>query len=227
VTPGLRLLDPRPISHRQFDLLLGGVAVEVDLEQPIEGTPSHFDALPQVQDEIARIREIFGAEQPPLQDKDFVEKRLGEELDRQPYTVVHLATHGRFDRDPDKSFLLTYDGQLTMEELEEFVKYSEFREEPVELLGLSACETAAGDERAALGLAGVGVKAGARSVLASLWQVEDKAAANLVIGFYERLQDPAISKAKALQGAQLEMVRSGSGRHPGLWSPFVLIGNWL
>jgi CHAT domain-containing protein len=227
VTPGLRLLDPEPIPRDQVKLLLGGLSEEVELKSPIEGTKSHFDALPGVHDEIEGIRAIFGTAEPPLQDQDFQEARLGEELDRQPYTIVHLATHGTFDRDPDKSFLLTYDGQLTMDELEQFVKYSEFREAPVELLGLSACETAAGDERAALGLAGVGVKAGARSVLASLWQVEDQAAAELVTAFYERLQDPTISKAQALRAAQLEMAGNAARGHPGLWAPFVLIGNWL
>jgi CHAT domain-containing protein len=227
VAPGLQLLDPKPIQRGQMSLLLGGLSEEVELQTPIEGTPSHFDALPGVDDEIERIRAIFGTEKSLLLGEDFQETRLGEELDRQPYTVVHLATHGKFDRDPDKSFLLTYDGQLTMDELEQFVKYSEFRETPVELLGLSACETAAGDERAALGLAGAGVKAGARSVLASLWQVEDRAAADLFTAFYKHLRSPTTSKAAALREAQLEMAGDASRGHPGLWAPFVLIGNWL
>jgi len=92
---------------------------------------------------------------------------------------------------------------------------------------LSACGTAAGNERSALGLAGVAVKAGARSALATLWYVNDQAASYLVTNFYRQLSDPSLSKAKALQAAQLQMLGERRYRHPGYWSPFLLIGNWL
>ena len=61
------------------------------------------------------------------------------------------------------------------------------REDPLELLVLSACETAAGDKRAALGLAGMAIRAGARSTLASLWQVDDLATSIFMTKFYEEL----------------------------------------
>jgi len=97
----------------------------------------------------------------------------------------------------------------------------------VELLTLSACETAAGDDRAALGLAGVAIKAGARSALATLWTVNDPAAAQVVSDFYRALRDPALSKAKALQQAQVATLKDVRYRHPNYWSAFLLIGNWL
>ena len=74
---------------------------------------------------------------------------------------------------------------------------------------------------------GVAVKAGARSALATLWTVNDPASALLVSEFYRGLQDPSVSKAKALQQAQLKLIQDPRYRHPGYWSPFLLIGNWL
>ncbi len=73
---------------------------------------------------------------------------------------------------------------------------------PLELLFLSACETAAGDQRAALGLAGVALRAGARSVVGSLWPISDVATSDLVARFYDGLKDPSVSRAVALQRAQ-------------------------
>ena len=113
-----------------------------------------------------------------------------------------------------------------MFELERFIKRSRFRDEPVELLTLSACDTAVGDERAALGLAGVAIKAGARSALASLWLINDQASADLVTRFYRELST-GVSKAKALQRAQVAMLEDRRYRYPVYWSPFLLIGNWL
>ena len=143
--------------------------------------------------------------------------------------MVHIASHGEFAGDPKKSFLLTYDGRLDMDGLEQLIKLSRFRDEPVELLTLSACQTAAGDDRAALGLAGVAIKAGARSALATLWFINDQASSLLV----RRVLPPARassrrpSKAKALQAAQLAIMADLRYRHPAYWSPFLIIGNWL
>ena len=97
----------------------------------------------------------------------------------------------------------------------------------MELLTLSACQTAAGDDRAALGLAGVAVKAGARSALATLWFINDRSSAQLVEEFYRQLLDPQISKAQALRRAQLVLLDDRRYRHPSYWSPFLIIGNWL
>ncbi len=92
---------------------------------------------------------------------------------------------------------------------------------------MSACETAAGDDRAALGLAGVAIKAGARSALATLWFINDPASSILVAEFYRQLQDPSVSRAVALQRAQLKLLNDPRYQHPGYWSPFLLINNWL
>jgi CHAT domain-containing protein len=91
----------------------------------------------------------------------------------------------------------------------------------VELLVLSACQTAAGDDRAALGLAGVAIKAGARSALASLWFVNDQSTSALISEVYRQLrQSPPISKAQALQAAQIKLLTDRRYRHPCYWSPY-------
>jgi CHAT domain-containing protein len=107
---------------------------------------------------------------------------------------------------------------------------SQFRGRPVELLTLSACETASGDEnsaRAALGLAGVAVRAGARSALATLWLADDAATTRLMPAFYRFLSSAAApSKAQALREAQLQLLSTLRYQHPRFWAPFVIIGNW-
>jgi CHAT domain-containing protein len=162
-----------------------------------------------------------------MEDEEFRLAQLEQEIRQLPYSVVHIASHGEFDSDPARSFLLTFDGKLTMDKLEGVVKYSQFRSEPLELLTLSACRTAAGDDRAALGLAGVAIKSGARSALASLWFISDLASSQLVADFYERIRDPSLSKAKALQQAQVALMQDRRFRHPGYWAAFLMIGNWL
>ena len=103
----------------------------------------------------------------------------------------------------------------------------QFRKEPLDLLTLSACETAAGDDLAALGLAGVAVKAGARSALATLWHINDAATSILIEEFYRQIQNPKTSRAVALQQAQIKLVHDPRYEHPAYWSPFLLINNWL
>jgi CHAT domain-containing protein len=215
ITPGLTLLDPQPIARTQVNLLLGG------LSEGVQG----FSPLPHVTSELENLKAAYGGE--VYENEDFLTVRVERALDSQPFTIVHLATHAKFESDARASYLLTYDGRLSMDELENLIKLSRFREEPVELLTLSACETALGDERAALGLAGVAIKAGARSALASLWLVNDQAASILISKFYAELTTAKVSKAEALQHAQVAMINDKRYRYPVYWAPFLMIGNWL
>ncbi|HSF01682.1 MAG TPA: CHAT domain-containing protein, partial [Solirubrobacterales bacterium] len=119
------------------------------------------------------------------------------------------------------------DGKVTMDRLDQFIGLFKYREDPLELLTLSACETATGDDRAALGLAGIAIRAGARSAVATFWQVHDQVAAELVTHFYRELQDPSVSRAVALQRAQLKVLADPRYEHPGFWAPFLMINSWL
>lgn len=214
ITPGLSLTDPRPIPREGVRVLAVGVT------EAVQG----FPALPNVAVELQMLRGLFKAT--TLVDKQFVTANLEKEL-KEPYTILHIASHGQFEADSTKSFLLTFNDKLTMDKLDQFIGLFKYRDDPLELLTLSACDTAEGDDRAALGLAGVAVKAGARSAMATLWQVHDEVAAELVAQFYRELQDPMVSRAVALQRAQLKVLGDPRYDHPGFWSPFLMINNWL
>jgi CHAT domain-containing protein len=145
--------------------------------------------------------------------------------------VVHIATHGQFSSDPEGTFILLWDRVLNVRELDNLLRpTNRLESEIVDLLVLSACETAAGDKRASLGLAGVAVRTGARSTLATLWQVNDESTAALMGLFYQKLsENPAIAKAEALRQAQLELWKNiaQDWQVPFFWASYVLVGNWL
>jgi CHAT domain-containing protein len=214
ITPGLTLTDPGVFAKGDYRVLLNGLSEGVQ----------NFGSLPHVSDEISKIAPLYDSTQ--LLNGAFRKTNVRTQLERTPYSIILFATHGRFLSDPRQSFLLTYDDKITFDELERFIRIGRFREQPVELLVLSACETAEGDERAALGLAGVAVKAGASGAVASLWAVNDISSAELIPVFFENLKNPTLSKAQALQKAQLKLLADDRYRHPFYWAPFVLIGNW-
>jgi CHAT domain-containing protein len=207
-------VDPQPLDRAGTGLLLAGIS------EGVQG----FDPLPAVPAELEAVHALYGGR--VLLDAEFRSARLEEELGRQSPSVVHLASHAVFTGNPDTSFLLTHDDRLTMNRMAQVVGRTQFRQHPLELLMLSACETAAGDDRAALGLAGVAIRAGARSAVGSLWSISDEAAKELVVQFYRELKDPQLTKAVALQRAQQKLLR-GDFAHPFFWSPFLLISNWL
>lgn len=214
-TPGLSLTDPQPLQRGQ------GKVLAVGLTEAVRG----FPALPGVSTELQALQDLYQVNL--LVNQDFVLSKLERGLRDEQLSIVHIASHGQFDGEVEKSFLLTFDDKLTMERLDQFIGLFKFRETPLELLTLSACETAAGDDQAALGLAGIAIKAGARSALATLWHVNDPASSLLTAEFYRQLQKPDASRASALRRAQLYILENPRYQHPGHWAPFLLINNWL
>ena len=215
VTPSLRLSDPRPLARDNISVLTLGLTEAVQ----------NFAALPGAGEETDAIRELFPGT--ALIDEDFVVANVESALADREFSIVHIASHAAFAANPEDSFLLTYDNRFTLDDLGDLIGRLRLRENPIELLTLSACESAAGDDRAALGLAGVAVKAGAKSALATLWQISDAASSELITSFYEELQNSSLSKAKALRQAQLQLLAEEQYEHPFFWSPFILINNWL
>jgi CHAT domain-containing protein len=214
--PSLALTDPRPLPRGSLRLLAAGIS------EGVQGYPP----VVRVRNEIEAVHAAFPGR--TLLDRDFQVSRFVSEVEERPFGIVHVASHAEFSDDPDGSFLLAYDGKISLERLATVVGTTRFRsEQPLELLALSACETAAGNDRAALGLAGVALRSGARSALATLWSVNDEAAARLVTSFYRELGRPELSRAQALQAAQLGLLHTREWSHPALWSPFVLISSWL
>ncbi|MGK7903624.1 MAG: CHAT domain-containing protein [Hormoscilla sp.] len=216
LTPGLNLLDPQSLRPEEFKLLMAG------LSEARQG----FSALPAVELEVQQISALSPGS--VLLNQTFLEPTLQKLIDEVPFPIIHLATHGQFSSNPEETFILTWNDKIKVKELEKLLKLRETAEDvPIELLVLSACQTASGDNRAALGLAGLAVRSGARSTLATLWSVNDQSTADLMVKFYQALTGEGVSKAEALRQAQLELLQSRRYQHPFYWAPFVLVGNWL
>jgi len=215
VLPGLQMTDPRALNTGHITAIVEGLTV----------ARHGFPALEAAAEEIDRVGRTFSVA--PIRDEEFTRKRLEQELRETPAEVVHIASHGTFSRDPTKTFLLSYDGYVDLEMLRHAIGGAKVKDEPLELLTLSACETAAGDERAALGLAGIALRAGARSALASLWSVNDESTAVLAQEFYQELAINHRSRAESLRLAQLKLLHDERYSHPVHWAAFLMIGSWL
>lgn len=215
MTPGLTLTDAHPLDREHVNLL------SIGLSEGVQG----FSPLPNAKKEMKEIHDLFGGK--TLLNEEFSISNLEQDLKEENFTIIHIASHGKFANEAKDSFVLTYDKKLTMDHLRELIGLFQFRKIPLDLLTLSACETAAGDDRSALGLAGVAVKAGARSALATLWFINDQATSNLINRFYQGLKESSASKAQALREAQVALLDHPIYRHPGYWAPFLLINNWL
>ncbi len=219
---GLRLQSPKPISKSTLHVLAAGLA------KPSKQFASMFSELPEVPSQMKAIR-ATGVMMTELKDDKFTIQAFGEQVKDIPYNVIHLATHGQFSSQIDKTFLLANDGELKLVEFDKLLRdRAQTQRSPIDLLVMSACETAVGDNRATLGLAGVAVKAGAQSTLASLWKVKDSSTAVLMGEFYRELKTGNISKAEALRRAQMKLMKEYSNfSAPLYWAPFILVGNWL
>jgi CHAT domain-containing protein len=181
-----------------------------------------FDALPRISKELETIKSIVPGD--VFMDEEFTVSHLQSKISENKYSIVHLATHGEFGSIPDKTFLVTHNSKLTMNSLEKLIKQNS--SSTIDLLTLSACQTAIGDERAAFGLAGGAVKAGANCAIATLWSVDDYASQKIISEFYRNIYKKNYSKAKAMQQAQLTLIEKMQFWHPAVWSAFLVIGNW-
>ena len=218
LTPGLQLLDPKPLRQVQLNALTAGLSEK----RPVEGR--EFPELQNVPRELKEIKsEIFKSEE--LLNQQFTQTNLQNKLQTAAFSVVHLATHGEFSSDAEKTFILTWDKLVKVKEFDNLLRVSDKnRFSGIELLVLSACQTAEGDKRAALGLAGIAMRAGVRSTLATLWSIDDRSTADVMSEFYRHLK-AGVNKAEALQNAQLAVF--AKEKAPYFWAPYVLVGNWL
>jgi CHAT domain-containing protein len=210
---GLRLHDSKALARRP-GLLAAGLS---DSKGP-------YPELPFVRLELDSASEQFHFKKELLNNK-FEIARLDSQYRRHDFGVVHIASHAEFHATAGSSVIITHGRDLGVGELDRLLNRDN-KAEPLELLVLSACETAAGDDRAALGLGGIAVQAGAKSALGTLWHINDKATSQLFGAFYEKLFDPRYTKAGALQFAQQKLLHDTWFRHPGYWAPFLLINDW-
>jgi CHAT domain-containing protein len=215
LAPGLQLVPPPRIDRQQYRAWLGGVSQSRQGFQPLAGVKQELDA----------ISNLIPSQK--LLDADFSQSQVTTQLGSDSSTIVHLATHGEFSSDPEQTFILTWDDRLSLNSLNRLLQNRNIRaDKTIDLLVLSACETASGDNRATLGLAGVAIQARTRSTLASLWKVNDKATQILMADFYQNLVIKKLSKAESLKLAQQSLLRNPQYRSPYYWAAFVLVGNW-
>ncbi|WP_254564657.1 CHAT domain-containing protein [Oscillatoria sp. HE19RPO] len=216
---GLQLKNPQPLAQQSLTALLAGIT------EPLRGLP----ALEYADRELNLIEDSVNSSR-QLRNQKFKKETLENQINSQSFAIVHLTTHGEFSSQPEKTGIEAWDGRIDLDELSTiFTQQTENQPNPIELLVLSACKTAEGDDRAVLGLAGVAVRSGARSTVASLWYIDDETSALLMNRFYYYLNDPrALSKAEALRLAQDDIRQEFiNKRAPYYWASFVLVGNWL
>ncbi|MCA6534532.1 MAG: CHAT domain-containing protein [Pseudanabaena sp. M158S2SP1A06QC] len=233
--PSLRVTRLEELDRKNTRVLAMG------LTEAREG----LSALPAVEVEIRTIaNQVLSGT--TFLDRDFTVNNLQAQRGKAKYGIIHLGTHGKFLQDrSNESFIQFWDGKLRSSQIPSL----RFDQPVIDMLTLSACETAVGNN---LGISGLAVESGARSILASLWTVSDAGTAPLMISFYKAFPD-ALSKATALRKAQLDLIKGkvkivnnqivgveglaaialpkGTGNidisHPFFWSSFILVGNWL
>ena len=217
LTPGLQLLPSQTFNNKNIKAVVGGLS-EANQD---------FSALPGVANEVQEIAANINSQL--LLNQEFTNDRLRQTLkETTTAPILHLATHGQFSSKPEETFILTWEDRIDVNELEQLLKVREETPKliPIELLVLSACQTAQGDDRAALGLAGIALKSGARSTVGTLWSVSDESTALLINEMYQQIATAPKNKAQILREAQLKLIRSEQFNHPFYWAPFVLVGNW-
>jgi CHAT domain-containing protein len=174
---------------------------------------------------------------------------------REQFSIVHLATHAEFNPgNPNKSFIQFWDGRLTLPKLRSLALSQKWSATPtLEMLVLSACQTALGNDQAELGFTGLAVQTGVKTAIGSLWSVSDEGTLGLMSEFYRNLKTAPI-RAAALREAQIGLlsgkVKVANGKllladgtqvdlpesiasrtnidlsHPYFWAPYTVVGNW-
>lgn len=217
ISPGLQLLQVNDdqVNFSKPRALVGGLISAGGDRHPLVG----------VRQEIEHIKQLMNSQ--VLLDEQFTNRSLFDQSERRTFDIVHLATHAQFGETDADTFIETWNGTLQINQLRQLLRQQDIRGLPPALLVLSACDTAQGNNRAVLGMAGLAVRSGAQSTLATLWSVNDQATAMFIRLFYDGLITEGLTKAGAIRYAQKTLIETKSFQHPYYWAPFVLVGNWL
>ncbi|MEQ9372091.1 MAG: CHAT domain-containing protein [Coleofasciculus chthonoplastes F3-SA18-01] len=222
ISLGSQLPNLNPLSPTHWQGLLAGI------NKKAESYPPKLPALSSVWNELHQIHNTVPSQL--LENEQFTQTNFRNQLINHPFSVIHLATHGEFSSDATQTVIYAWDKKIPVEKFGQLLQQrQQTRREPIQLLVLSACQTASGDRRAALGLAGVALRANASSTVASLWRVSDNSTAQLMDNFYQQLNQ-GIPKAEALANVQRKFINNPdnpSHKHPYYWAAFILAGNWF
>ena len=222
VAPSLTYSQPGADTQRQHMQL-----VAASLEMQVSLPAGYFEKLVGTANE-ARLAAVTDGQriQRSWVLENFKKADLVNTLSREQVDVLHLATHASFNGRSDRAFIVANGEVILLSELRQILQDARTRGDALDLLVLSACETAVGDDEASMGLAGAAVQAGAKSAIASLWPVNDVGTAALMKNFYERYR-AGRAKGEALREAQMAMIDGGGvNANPGIWAAFTLIGAW-
>jgi len=226
-------LTQQSSDNQRPDVITAGIT-----EQRLLPKFGKFDPLPNVKNELPKVHESIKSTNQPLLNEDFTLENLRNRINNSKANILHIATHGKFDSDPSRTFLLAWDNVINAKNFNDILrKNNQGKNDKFDLLVLSACETAKGDRRAILGLAGIAVEAGVNTILSSLWTINDQATTEFMEQFYKNLitnnlYDVTISNvAIALQKTQLYFLDKSNipGKEeysrPYYWSAFTIVGN--
>ena len=219
VVPALAYAQPGATPGHPLSVVAATLSKEVDFP---------FGTFPKLTGTASEAQAALGISSAHhgLLIQNFHRVDLEAALARRDVDVLHLATHASFNGRSDRSYIVG-DGELIpISDLREMIARNQTRGDQLDLVVLSACETAVGDDQASMGLAGTAVQSGARSALASLWEVDDAGTAALMKNFYANY-GAGEGKAEALHNAQIALLgKGGNFADPNVWAAFTLLGGW-
>ncbi|MFP4006868.1 MAG: CHAT domain-containing protein, partial [Spirulinaceae cyanobacterium] len=221
VSPSLELFPPQTPSQG-FNLFSGGV----EMAQTIDTL--EFPEILFLQEELNRITQTTIVKQSQvLLNQEFTKENIQTQIKVNNFSAIHWKTHGIYSSNPEETYLVAYpEAKITASDLAQFLQNGNPESDtPISLLVLSACSSATGDKRAVLGLAGMTTRAGSKTTVATLWRAKDKVNTEFMDYFYQFLSQENMSKAKALQLAQQELLQTYSDPHD--WATYILVGSWL
>jgi len=216
--------QPKLLDPERLNALIAGVSKDSPSlkDSRILGK---LEPLPEVEAEIKGIRDLMSSSS-QLVNEQFTQKALQSQLSSGNFPILHITSHAVYSSNPDETFILAWDEPIDIRQFNQLIRPYGKGYADIELLVLSACQTAKGDRRSPLGIAGVAAQAGARSTVASLWLVDASSTTKLMEQFYSELK-AGQPKAEALRKAQLSLLNSPEYSHPYYWAPFILVGSWL
>ncbi|BAY99778.1 tetratricopeptide TPR_2 repeat protein [Tolypothrix tenuis PCC 7101] len=212
LVPGLQIFDLKALPINKIKVLGAGISEKMENVENRNFHPLNIDELQQIE-KLLPSKLMLNAQ--------FTKINLLKQIKSSAFSVLHIATHGNFSSDPEDTYILAYHQLLKSKDLNNLL-----RNNAIKLLILSACQTAEGDNRAILGLAGLAVRAGAHSTISTLWQVNDDSTAKLMGEFYHQLKQGKVTKAEALHQAQKALLNQPEYQNPYFWAPYILVGNW-
>lgn len=229
MTLGGKIPESKPLSKNNLRVLFSGLITDEhrSFKDAYKKLKLRWKALCYVKKELEHIKE-YTNDVAELLEKKFTQKNFKNKLLFSDFPIFHVATHGHFSSNPEDTFIAASDKLIKLQEIQRLlqVKNNETYNS-INLLVLSACETAKSDRIGSLGMAGIAIQAGAKSTLATLWKVQDYRTAELIGEFYKALSEEKLNKAESLRKAQLSLINNQEYNHPYYWGAFVLAGNWL